>query len=300
MIRENTLIIKSTLKIASTIKANAVMIHVDPLDDLYYEERIAKNLNIILISRSKSRKLKNTDETKKTLSSYANSYITLPKIQLTRIALIKVATTLGLSKDLVNPGDKIVFCVGPNNVGILDLIHIVDTSKESEITGKGVTKLAEAVKPELFQTVLNLVVELADKGREGKPIGTIFVVGDHEKVLQLSKQMIMNPFKGYDEEERNIMQSSIKETVREFAAMDGAFVIGDDGTILTAGRYLGAAINESTLPRGLGTRHFAAAGITALTKAIAFVISESSGDVRIFKDGKIMMHIEKGPGKNNR
>ena len=150
---------------------------------------------------------------------------------------------------------------------------------------------------ELFQLVLNMSIELADKGREGKPIGTIFVVGDHESVLQLSKQMIMNPFKGYDEEERNILSGSLKETIREFAAMDGAFVIADDGTVLAAGRYLGAAIDENTLPRGLGSRHIAAAGITALTKALSFVISESSGDVRIFKDGQIIMHIEKAPAK---
>jgi DNA integrity scanning protein DisA with diadenylate cyclase activity len=297
MLTENAFLIKSAFRIASKIKADAVIIHADPLDDLHFEERIPKTINLILISRK--RKLEPTEEEKDSLLSFARAGIALPKIHLTRVALIKVATTLALSQELVQPGAKIVFCVGRSDTGLMDLIHIVDTSKESEIvTGKEISKLAEAVKPELFQTVLNMVMELADKGREGKPLGTIFVVGDHEKVLQLSKQMIMNPFKGYEEEERNIMQPSLKETIREFAAMDGAFIIGDDGTVVTAGRYLGAAIDESELPRGLGSRHIAAAGITALTKAIAFVISESTGDVRIFRDGKILMHIEKGPTKS--
>ncbi|MFH1874795.1 MAG: diadenylate cyclase [Pseudomonadota bacterium] len=292
------MLIKTAFKFASKVKAKAVVIHADPLDDLIYEDRIPKSQKIVLVARSKGRKFETNGEDLKNLAFHAKSTIILPKIQVTRIALIKLATTLALSQDIINSGDKVVFCVGPSNTGALDLIHIVDTGRESDIiTGKGLTKLAEAVKPELFQTVLNLVVELADKGREGKPVGTIFVLGDHEKVLQLSKQMIMNPFKGYEVDDRNIMNASLKETVREFAAMDGAFIIGDDGTILTSGRYLGAAIDESTLPRGLGSRHIAAAGITALTKAIAFVISESSGDVRIFKDGKILMHIEKGPSK---
>ncbi|MBI4211672.1 MAG: DNA integrity scanning protein DisA nucleotide-binding domain protein [Deltaproteobacteria bacterium] len=217
---------------------------------------------------------------------------------MTRMAMIKVATTLGISSDLIASGEKIVFVVGHQEIGFLDLIHVVDTAKESEvITGRGIVKIAEVVNPEIFQAVLNLVVELADKGREGKPIGTIFVVGDHEKVLQLSRQMIINPFKGYTEEERHILSPGLKETIREFAALDGAFVISDDGTLLTAGRYLGAASDEANLPRGLGSRHIAASGITSLTKAVAFVISESSGDVRIFKDGKIVMHIEKAPSK---
>lgn len=296
MLPENELMIKATFKVASALKADAVMIHTDPLDDLNFEERIVKKFDIILLSRKK--KLELSEEEKDSLAAHAKAVISLPKIHLSRIALIKIATTLAISKEIVEPGSKIVFCVGQTDMGLLDLIHVVDTAQESEIvTGREITRLAEAVKPELFQMVLNIVVELADKGREGKPVGTIFVLGDSDKVLQLSKQMIMNPFKGYDEEERNILMPSLKETIREFAAMDGAFIIGDDGTVITAGRYLGAAVDESELPRGLGSRHIAAAGITALTGAIAFVISESSGDVRIFKDGKIVMHIEKGPAK---
>lgn len=296
MLAENELMIKAAFKVATALKADAVMIHTDPLDDLQFEERIAKKFDIILLSRKK--KFEPTEDEKESLAAHAKATITLPKIHLTRIALIKIAATLALSKEIIEPGAKIVFCVGQTDLGLLDLIHVVDTAQESEIvTGREITRLACAVKPELFQMVLNIVVELADKGREGKPVGTIFVLGDSDKVLQLSKQMIMNPFKGYDEEERNILLPSLKETIREFAAMDGAFIIGDDGTVITAGRYLGAAVDESELPRGLGSRHIAAAGITALTGAIAFVISESSGDVRIFKDGKIVMHIEKGPTK---
>lgn len=296
MLPENTLLIKNALKIASVIKASCVMIHIDPLEDLKFEERVHKHKNVILLSKKKKLDLPETGEG--LLTNLAKNQIILPKIHLTRLSLIKVATTLALSQDMIEPGSKIVFCVGQTSLGLLDLIHIVDTSKESEIiTGRGLTKISETVKPELLETILNIAMEFAEKGREGKPIGTIFVVGDHEKVLQLSKQMIMNPFKGYEEDERNIMQAALRETIREFSAMDGAFIIGDDGTIITAGRYLGAATDEANLPRGLGSRHIAAAGITALTKAIAFVISESSGDVRIFKDGKIVMHIEKGPAK---
>ena len=41
-------------------------------------------------------------------------------------------------------------------------------------------------------------------------------------------------------------------------------------------------------------RHRAAAGITSLTDALAIVISEETGGVRIFHHGKIFMEIEKG------
>ena len=98
---------------------------------------------------------------------------------------------------------------------------------------------------------------------------------------------------GYTEEERNILNPMLRETIREFAALDGAFVISSDGLVLTAGRHLGAAGQEDQIPRGLGSRHIAASGITALSNAVAIVISESTGDLRIFKNGKILMEIEK-------
>lgn len=293
---ENTLILKAAFALAGKIDADAVMVHTDPLDDLKFEERIGRKFDLFLLMRKKRHE--GGEEGKHSLASAAKSIVSLPKTALTRIALIKIGTTLALSQEIVKPDSRLVFVVGGVESNILDLIQIVDTSKESEIiASRGLTKISEVVQPELFQAVLNLVVELADKGREGKPVGTIFVVGDHENVLQLSKQMIMNPFKGYDEEDRNILAASLKETIREFSTMDGAFVIADDGTVLAAGRYLGAAIDESQLPRGLGSRHIAAAGITRLTRSLAFVISESSGDVRIFKDGHIIMHIEKAQKK---
>jgi len=293
---ENSLVIKSAFSIANKIGADAVLIYADSLDDLIFDERVAKKFDLVLLTRK--RKIDGSDRNKKSLASWTKAVITIPKIQMTRVNLIKISTTLALAQEIIEPGAKLVFAIGGGDSNLLDMIQHVDTSKESEyIAGKGIAKLSQTLSPELFETVLNLSIELADKGREGKPIGTIFVVGDHEKVMQLSKQMIMNPFKGYDEDERNILSSALKETLRELSAMDGAFIVADDGTILTAGRYLGAATDESNLPRGLGSRHIAAAGITTLTQAIAFVISESSGDVRIFRDGKIIMHIEKPPSK---
>lgn len=275
---------------------DAVLVYADALDDLYFAERISKKINLILMSRKK--RIEVGDDSKDTLAYHAKAGIALPRITLTRIALIKIGTSLALSQGLIGPASKVIFAVGGPESGTLDLLQIVDTSKESEIiTGRGIIKISEVIQPEIFQAVLNMALEFADKGREGKPVGTIFVVGDHEKVLQLSKQMIMNPFKGYDEAERNILHTGLKETIREFSAMDGAFIIADDGTVLAAGRYLGATMEEGSLPSGLGSRHIAAAGITSLTAALAFVISESSGDVRIFKDGRMIMHIEKPPLK---
>ena len=288
----NALMIKTAFQLASKVQAKAVMIYADVLEDLDFKGRFSKKLDLFLLSRKK--KLETNGDAEASLQKHCKALISLPKIHLSRISLIKLAATTALSLDYLTPGDKVVCVVGSPDLGFLDHLQLLDTAKESEIVmSKGISTIANSVQPEVFQAVLHLSLELAEKGREGKPVGTIFVVGDTEKVMPLVKQMIINPFKGYDEEERNVLSPQLKETIREFAAMDGAFVISGEGIILTAGCYLGAAGGEENLPRGLGSRHQAGAGITTLTSAVAFVISESSGDVRIFKDGKIITQIEK-------
>ncbi len=43
---------------------------------------------------------------------------------------------------------------------------------------------------------------------------------------------------------------------------------------------------------GLGSRHFAGAAISKNTKAISVVVSQSSGTVRIFQNGEVVLRIE--------
>jgi len=214
---------------------------------------------------------------------------------LTRMAQIKLAVVMGLSEGYVSAGDKIVCLTGIPALGALDCIVVLDIGKERELLiSTHVPQIAQHIPSAAFEAVLNLAVELASQGREGKPVGTIFVLGDDQKVMQFSRQTIFNPFHGYPEEERNILNPELRETLKEFSALDGAFVLREDGVVLCAGRHLSAALDSTVdLPQGLGSRHVAAAGITSVTQAIAIVISESTGDVRIFKDGVIFMEIEK-------
>ena len=61
-------------------------------------------------------------------------------------------------------------------------------------------------------------------------------------------------------------------------------------TVLSACRYFESTLSTSQQPLGLGTRHLAAASISANTSAIAIVVSESS-IVRIYADGILSSEI---------
>ena len=124
-------------------------------------------------------------------------------------------------------------------------------------------------------------------------MGTIFVVGDSTAVMERSKQLTLNPFQGYSEEERNILDPAIRDAVKNFCLLDGAIIVREDGVLLAAGRYLRPPEDlEIDLPLGLGTRNAAAMGISQVTTAVTFVISKSSGSVRIYKEGKLAVELK--------
>jgi hypothetical protein len=50
------------------------------------------------------------------------------------------------------------------------------------------------------------------------------------------------------------------------------------------------------LPGGLGTRHAAAAGITASTAAVSVCLSQSTGTVSVFKNGHMIADIQRTSG----
>jgi len=274
-------------EVMSEIKAKALLLNVHSRDDFKAIRDLIKKLKPVVVVRN--------EELFDELSEEEGTrLLKVPDVTLTRMGQVKVAIMYALSSDIISPGDKIVCLTGVSRFGTDDTLVVVDTEKEFEIfRSDAVIDTDAVVRPDIFETVLNLAIELATQGREGKAVGTIFVIGDDEKVLQLSRQLVINPFKGYSEQELSIHDVQLRETIKEFSVIDGAFIIRGDGVLVTAGRHLNAALEGGNLPQGLGSRHVAAAGITSLTNAIAIVISESTGSVRIFKEGRVFMEIER-------
>jgi diadenylate cyclase len=220
----------------------------------------------------------------------------IPHVPLTRIGQVKIAIFLALSRGLIQHGDRVVFLSGLAASKTLDTIIVTEVGREYEILAAGTdfTPTSSKILPEVIERVVDIASELGSEGREGRPVGAIFVIGDTDNVLPLTRQLVLNPFKGYPPEERNILDYSLEETVKELATLDGAFILRGDGVMETCGAYLRTTSQpEYELPRGLGARHHAAAAITAVTDSIAVTVSESTGTITIFRAGRIVTEIQK-------
>jgi DNA integrity scanning protein DisA with diadenylate cyclase activity len=178
----------------------------------------------------------------------------------------------------------------PEHIDTLSIIHLGEHLER--LSAQELRKLDTKVPLETLRAVVELATAIGREGREGKPVGTILVVGDTRKVMSMSRPINFNPFRGYSEAERDVRDRRVREQIKDIAQLDGAIIIRRDGVAVAACMFLDVLAEGITLSRGLGTRHWAAAAISQKTNAIAVVVSQSSGTVRIFQDGKIVLRIE--------
>lgn len=165
---------------------------------------------------------------------------------------------------------------------------------KKETSGVDVSELlrGSGVQEEVLGEVLRIAMEISHEGREGHSIGTAFLVGDSGNVMARSRQLVLNPFAGHNRDKIKLTDAEIGDNIKEFAQLDGVFVVSGDGVVESAGRYITMDTGMVRIPRGLGTRHSSVAAVTLATKALGVVVSQSGGVIRIIKDGKIVVTIK--------
>ena len=219
--------------------------------------------------------------------------VLIPPYDYTRIEKIKVAVVAAQTAGLVRDGDTILALTGPGEDRVMDTLVKVDIGSEDpeEKIRVDTLGLPAEFSSQVVESLIHTAMEIGAEGYEGHPVGTILVIGDSTAVMEQSRQLILNPFQGISEAERNSLDPPIREAVKTFSALDGAFIIREDGVVLAAGRYLLTMSREVKLPMGLGARHSAAASITAESKSIAITVSQTTGTVRVFKEGEIVLEL---------
>lgn len=211
----------------------------------------------------------------------------------------------GVAEGLLSSGSDVVAIYsafeqqGGEVINSISLLRLDE--RLGRLSARDLRRLKTQVPLETLKLVVDLAVEIGREGREGKLVGTMLVVGDHRKVLEHSRPIGFDPVKGYKQAERNLRDPSVREAIKEAAQLDGAFVISSAGVVVAGCQLLETGGTGSiTLSKGLGTRHWAGAAISKKTKAIAVVVSESNGSVRIFQSGEVMLRIEPGMGPGAR
>ncbi len=219
--------------------------------------------------------------------------VLIPPYDYSRVERIKVALVACRSEGLVRDGDTILALTGLGpGAGLDTMVRVkVGDEQEQEQVHLDTIGLGPEFSSQVVESLIHTAMEIGAQGYEGHPVGTILVVGDATAVMEKSRQLNLNPFQGMSEVDRNCLDPSIRDAVKTFAVLDGAYVVREDGVVLAAGRYLQVATKDVKMHMGLGARHTAAAAVTMETRAIAITVSQTSGTVRVFKDGEIVLEL---------
>src|SRR5713226_3758400 len=95
----------------------------------------------------------------------------------------------------------------PEHIDSLSIIHLGEHLER--LSAQELRKLDTKVPLETLRAVVDLAAEIGREGREGHPVGTMFVVGDTRKVLTMCRPMNFNPFRGYSHAERDVRDKAV-------------------------------------------------------------------------------------------
>lgn len=289
--RFNNLILKEAAKIASGANCTSVLVFGDTFGGGVEMGRIFKEFKTVLIAHgtSDSATERNDIDAVLPIRSFSNH----------RFSQLRSAVLIGLTRGIFSSSDRLCCVGGLPQSNQFDSITVVDVEREFQtMLMQKSEMLPVSVKPEVVERVLAIATELAVEGREGRPVGCLFVLGNAEKISEYTKPLILNPFYGYKDEDRNILNPFMDETVKELSSIDGAFIIRGDGVLISAGSLIHAPDYTHRLPGGLGSRHAAAASITQVEDCLCVVVSGSTGQVTLFRRGEMLPLIEKAMVRN--
>lgn len=273
------------LQLAESAKAEAVLLLLEGTADWPRLRKLNEQANI-LIAANKSEQLEGAAEAgfKSVALDMAGSPI---YERLTQSLLEAVAD------DLLAPGSSVVALYSGFEADNIDSISVIKLGEHlNRLTSRDLQELETRVPLGTLKVVVDMAVDIGREGREGQPIGTLFVVGDSRNVLAHSHSVGFDPVRGYNRRERNLADAGTREAIKEVAQLDGAIIVSADGTVEAACRFLDASAANITLSKGLGARHWAAAAISRATRAVAVTVSQSSGTVRIFQNGEVVLRVE--------
>lgn len=278
-------LLQGARRVASEVQAIAVILLADVAYDFKEVNQLLKQAPLIVASH--------VPEVQEAVKADGVPLVPLIQEPQTRQVQLTQALLESIADNLVHTGDRVIVLYSGYERDSIDTLSVINLSERlARLTARDLQRLETQVPLGTLRRVVDLAVEIGREGRESKRVGTIFVVGHHRKVLAMSHEGIHDPFRGYSKKERMIANARVRESIKELAQVDGAFVISSDGYVMGAGRMLDAPATDLTLSKGLGARHWAAAAISKATSAIAIAVSESTGTVRIFQDGAVVLRIE--------
>ncbi|QEG41768.1 DNA integrity scanning protein DisA nucleotide-binding domain protein [Roseimaritima ulvae] len=284
--KHNAAMVRLGVHTAETLGADALLLLLDGATDWKKVRETANSKLTLIVAVDSEDDLEGAAEAG--LKPLALNKEKAPLLERLQHALLEAA-----ADELIRPNGEVVTVYSGFQQGRFDSIsHMQLDERMRRLSVRDLQRLDSSVPLKTLKAVVDLAVQIGREGREGKPVGAMFVVGDTRRVLEHAKDSGADPFRGYNKKHRNLMDPRVSEDAKEISQLDGAFVVSADGHIERSRQMLEVAHEDLQMSKGLGARHWAGAAITRKTKAVSVVVSQSTGTVRLYQNGDLVMRIE--------
>ena len=284
-ISESRALVHHAFGLAQSLGISTILVQVEEPGDFRAIENVRESENVLWLVRDPELRFE---------LRRGDAHIVIPDTGLTRFSQLNIALFRAVVEERIALDESVVCLTGVVGSKRLDTLVIANPRRDFPwFRKRDLDATKTVVGSREFGRIIDIALQLSSEGREGKAIGAAFVLGEPEELHPHLSQLILNPFEGHSRKLRNIHSEEFLESLREFSALDGAFVVNMRGVVESAGTYIYAPAKKVKLSPGLGARHTAAASITAQTNSVAVVISESSGCVTVFHDGQAILELGK-------
>jgi DNA integrity scanning protein DisA with diadenylate cyclase activity len=285
--RQFASLLKSATEMSEAVDADAILLLLEvPMDWERIRDTIPASVRKIIVAMDRAEDLEGAEKA---------GLIPLPlnKEQSPLLERLQHALLEAVADEVLKNNCDVIACYSGFEHHVIDSLSVVRLDdRMRRLTSRDLQRLESSVPLKSLKVVIDLAVQIGREGREGKKVGTMFVVGDTRKVLMHCKDSGFDPLRGYARKHRNLHDPRTREDIKEIAQMDGAFVVSSDAVVERSRQIIEVMHADLALSKGLGSRHWAGAAISQKTKAVAIVVSQSSGTVRLFQYGELVMRIE--------
>lgn len=285
---ESRLLVSYAFDLARKLKISSLLVLADLLQDRRTVENQRESESILWVVRG-------AEAAAKIPKKRGDHCIEIPPTKVGRMDQVKLGLIMAALKHAVELDESVVCLTGAAGSKRLDSLLIANVRRDFPwFAERTLESTSDLVSTREFARLLEIAIKFAAEGREGKPLGSIFILGDPDELEKYSRPLMLNPCAGHPKKTRHIQSHEFVETMRELASLDGAFIVDHRGVVEHAGVFLAAPITKKVVvPEGLGTRHTASAALTAKVNCVAIVISESSGTVTVFAKGGPILEISR-------
>lgn len=285
--RLNRLFLKQAERIAKTSKSAALVVFSDTFAGGIEITDSFPDFRTVLVTRAATERYRGHKK--------IDATIEVRSFSKERLSQLRSAILIGLTRGTFNYNDRLTCVGGLPASNQMDTVLVVEVEREFQsVLSRDTELLPSNLSIEVIERILAIATELSVEGREGRPVGAMFVLGDTDRVNTMVKPLILNPFFGYPEEDRNVLNPFMDETIKELSSIDGAFIIRGSGVIESAGTLIHAPAEfYRDMPSGLGSRHAAAAAISQASDSVAIVVSASNGQISLFRRGVMLPLLDR-------